>query len=354
MSQIGTHETTVLFLGHDRSRLGTIISRDLTEVGWGRTKNEFTQATISLNADKALCNDLEPWLHQVAIFRDDEPVWRGFVYTTAARNNQLTVTARDPSIMFSKRRVIRTQSWRSADPMVIAADVIRDAMAQFDPFGVVQNMVYEPTGLYVDYDVKADEVFVADVLKDMVDAGLVWTVTGGRLVLGPAPRKHVTAGISDVHLDALPTIEKDGSAVVNDLVILGKGASGQYFDYGSGYQGQLQGIEKADALTTEFQCVNEARRQVRKRSVSPRIISMGGSSKLLPTAPVSIEELVPGCLVPVSTETTGVLISTRMELVEVAVKAGRSGDEVSITLGETTTTDPLQKDTSPTNNWDEI
>lgn len=354
MTQLGSHETQVLFLDHQRNRIGTLISRDLADVEWNRAKNEFTQARVSLTADNALCNDLEPWLHQVAVFRDDEPVWRGFVHKTTAANNQLTVVARDPSIWFSKRRVVRNTIWRDADPSRIAADTIRDALEAFDPFGLVQNMVEMPTGLWVDYDAKMGEQMVSDVLKDMVAAGLQWTVTGGRLVIGPAPREHITARLDDSHFDSLPTIEKDGSNVVNDLIILGKGASGQYFDYGSGFAGLLQGIEKADALTTEFQCINEARTQVRNRTVAPRVVAMDGNSKLMPNAPVSVEELVPGCLVPVATETTGILIASRMELRELSVKATRSGDEVSVTLGEEPKYDALQEQTSPTNNWDEV
>lgn len=348
MTQLGSYDTTIMFIDHNRGPLGTVISRDLSGVTWNRAKNEFTQATVNLSAGRSLANDLEPWLHQLAIFRDDEPVWRGFVFNTSAQDGKLSVTARDPSSWFSKRRVERSRGWYGVDPTTIAAEVIRDALAAFDPFGMSQYMVEAPTGLFVNYEVKKDAVLVAEVLKDLVDVGLQWTVTGGRLVLGPAPRAHTTAGLDDSHFDTLPTVEKDGSAVVNDLLILGKGASGQYFDYGSGFAGALQGIEKADALTTEFQCVNEARDQVRSRTVATRRISMPGNSRLMPNAPVSVEELVPGCLVPIATNTTGILVASRLELSEMSVKAGRSGDEVSVTLVDAPVTEQLQQQRSPT------
>lgn len=354
MTQLGTHETHLVFLDHSRNRIGSFLPRDVSDISWSRVKNEFSQATISLTASPQLCNDLEPWLHQVALFRNDEPVWRGFVATTAARENQLTVVARDPSWVFGKRRVATSRSWIQADPTEIVEHVLRDALAAWDPFGLVQQAVFEPTRIPVDYKCVADEVLVSDVLKDMVDAGMQWTVTGGRLVVGPAPRFHITAPITDRDLDAKPTVEKDGTLVVNDLKLLGKGASGQYWDLASGFEGVLQGIDKADALTTEWQLVNEARRQIRNRSAAPRRIVMPGSSRLLPNAPVSLTELVPGCLVPVQTETTGILISSRMELVSVDVKAGAGGDEVSVTIGEEPVELQLQELLSPTRtNWDQ-
>ena len=348
MTTLGTHDTHLLLIDHGRNRLGSFLPRDVSSIKWSREKNEVTQAVVTMTVDGSLTDALEPWLHQLAIFRNDQPVWRGFVLATSAKARELTVVARDPAAYFAKRRVSEAHYYREYDVSYIAAEIVKEAVAAFDPFGIAQNLLVEPTGIVIDLDLKPEELYVSEVLKNLVEVGLQWTVTGGRMVIGPMPRHHVTAAIEDRHMEANLTVEKDGTEQVNDLIALGKGASGAYFDYQTGLNAPLQGIAKGDNLTADWQCINEARKQIRRRAVAPRRLTMGGAARLLPVAPVSVTELVPGCLVPVQTEMTGVLIGARMELTAIECTASVGKDEVAITLGDEPIEIPIQDQLSPT------
>lgn len=348
MTLLGTEDTHALFLDHARNRIGSFLPRDIAAIDWSRELNNYTQAGMTLTASDALCNDLEPWLHQLAIFRGEEPVWRGFVLVTAARHRTLQVTARDPSFVFTKRRARTTRRWAAIDVSRIAQEVIAEALAEWDPFGLVQGMEVLEQNIVIDYEVKQDQVYIADVLKDLVEAGLQWTVTGGRLAIGPAPRRHITAGLSDQDMDEAPQIVKDGTEAAADWIVNGKGATANYVNSAGGALPYLQAIEKSDGLTTDWQCHNEAQRLAQARAIAPRRLEMPGSARLLPTAPVSLTELVPGCLVPMQTDQTGIRVAARMQLSEVSVKAGRGGDEVSVTLTDAPQDLAIQDQLSPT------
>lgn len=334
MSTLGARASRVLFTDRAGNRIGDLTSRQVSQGKWARVTSDVSDATSTFTAEPGTAMaDLEPWLHHVTTYRGDDIVWRGVVYSTAVAGNQVTVTARDPAVYFDRRRIGQERRWVQEDLSTIAATVIRDAMAIDDPFNILGTMVVEPTGTYITRSVKLDERMVAEELKDLTEAGLVWTVHGGRVLIGPVAKAHTTAAISDQDVDARMTITKNGSATMTDARILGKNATGVFSDYASPI-GVLQTIEKKDALTSEADCTDAARAIVKARSITPRRISLPGDSRLLATAPVDVNELIVGAQVPVRTRYTGVLVNQDMTIDEVSGVFGPGKDEISVTLVE--------------------
>ena len=72
---------------------------------------------------------------------------------------------------------------------------------------------------------------------------------------------------------------------------------------------------------------------------APRSIEVSGASRLLPSAPISIEELIPGVRVPVASNQTGITVGSTMQLTKLDVDVSDSGETVKITLEETSVVD---------------
>lgn len=333
MKALGAERTSILFTDLVGNRIGSVQARETSGGSWERTDSEVSAMDTNFTAASRALSDLEPWLHIANVYRGDEVVWRGFVYTTAVQGNQVSVTGRDPSVIFDRRRIAQDRVYRDADLSDIAAEIIRDAIAIGDPFNMQGTMMVAPTGVYATRTVTAESRMVAEELKDLVEAGLTWSVHGGRLLIGPVGTGHTTAALADSDLDAKVVISKDGADTINDLLVLGKTATGTWYDYTSPL-GVLQGIEKKDALTDAAQCTNAARAIVKSRGITPRRVTLPGSSKLMATAPVAINELIVNANVPLLMAQTGVTIDQLMRVSAVSVKYGPSSDEVSLTLVE--------------------
>lgn len=328
---LGAYPTRMLFSDFVGNRIGSVMAREASAGQWSRSDSEVSSMTTTFTAATPELADLEPWLHDASVYRGDELVWRGVVFTTETSGNQCTIVARDPGVYFDRRRIAQDRHYVQQDLSDIAAELVRDAMAIHDPFNVMSMMMVEPSGLYADRDVKAESRMLAEELKDLVDAGLTWTFHGGRLLIGPVGTQHTTGTISDADLDAKVTITKDGSDTVNDARVLGKTSTATWYDYSSPL-GVLQSIEKKDALTDAHQCEDAARALVKERSTTPRRISLPGSARIMATAPVTINELIVNANVPVRMAQTGVLINQLMRVSEVNAKFAPARDEISMSL----------------------
>ena len=332
MSVLGYADTRILFTDRLGNRITHLPTREVADTSWSRVVSEVSQCSMVVTAPPTQLRNLEPWLHHALVYRQEQLVWRGVVYTTEVTRAGLTMIARDPSVYFDRRRIAQDRTFFQTDLATIAAQLIRDAMALDDPFGVLSRMVVEPTGIYASVTVHADERYVAEQLKDLVEAGLTWTNVGGRMLVGPVARKYTTAPVTDRDIDGDFAVTKDGSETATDALVLGKGVQAQWFEQSP--LGVLQTVEKQDALTNGYMVENAARRAVKERSITPRRVTLPSSTRLAPTAPISIEELVPGAIVPVQTQATGVEVNARMQLAGVEVKLAAGAEEVSVSLAD--------------------
>ena len=309
----------------------------LSSVAWGREKNEVSKATISTVMPAEITHLLEPWIHLLTIERDGDLVWEGIVVRIESRKNFVTIDASDAAFMFSRRRVPHGRVWRQHDASQVMRTHVEDALGYKDPTNIVENIVERPSRLWVTAAYDAAECMIDEVVDDLVGQGLSWCVSAGRLLIGPVASEYTTAQLSDAHLDAEMTVVKDGSEVVTDALVVGKGVWGQYVDSLSPL-GLIQAIESADGAVRSAECSMQAKRLVDDASVTPRRLTIPSGSRLLPDAPVSLSELIPGVQVPVSSRQTGVLMSSLMQLTSLSVTADSGGENIQITLEETTVT----------------
>ena len=301
------------------------------EFSFTRRLSETSTASLGAVASPTAAARIEPWLHTLTFFYDDEPAWSGIVTSAAAGRGGLDVEASDASIYWKRRRVPSARRYDQVDASHIMAQMVVDAMGVADPLRVSDGLIEYPSRVWAVVDVTANSMMLDEVIGDLVDAGLSWTVYAGRLLVGPGPERHTTATLSDKHLGDGISVVKDGRDVATDVLVVGKGVWAQASIPND--QVGIQAIVEADSLTTVQECEEAARRELKKRGIAPRKLQLPSGVSLSPDAPVSLSELVPGVRIPVSSEQTGILVGSEMQLEEVDVDGGSDGVDVSVSLG---------------------
>lgn len=320
-------------------RVGRVLwqstDRSLEQVEWRREYCETSACTVNFTARPHVVDALEPWVHLVNVYRMDGDVlcWRGVVRQVKASRAGVQVTAYDGSVYWGKRRVSQKRDYRNRDAAQVARDVVQDGMGMDDPLEMASTLVAGDSLLWQTVTIPVATRLVQDVMDDLTGDGLAWTVSAGRLILGPVPAQHTTLQITDDHWTADVVVVKEGADTLTDVMLTGKGARGYWADHDTPV-GWLQATEKADGLVREDECVAAARRMVEEAKYPPRRVMLDGDARLLPGAPVDINELIPGVLMPVSSNQTGVTVGSTLALQSVQVIADSSGEAVQVELME--------------------
>lgn len=307
-------------------------------LSFSREHSEVSQATLNAIMPRDIAGRLEPWVHRMSVYRDDVLVWHGSVIRVRATGMRVELEAADGAAMFTRRRIPLNRTWRQHDATQAMQTMVEDGLGYLDPVDLVDNIIAYESRIWVTSHYVAGEAMVADAVADFVDQGLGWTVTSGRLLIGPIGARRSTAQITDRDFDGELSVVKDGSDMVTDALVTGKGVTGIYTAGATPY-GMLQAIEKDDGAVREAECERAAQRLVEDLRQAPRSIEVSGSSRLLPSAPVSLEELIPGVRVPVASNQTGITVGSTMQLTKLDVEVSDSGETVKITLEETSVVD---------------
>lgn len=332
---LGTGAYAVTFTEWGGRILWQSATATLSSVDWAREKNATTKATAAVILPPEITNLLEPWIHLMQVHRDDVLVWEGIVMRLEASWSQVTVEASDAGIMFERRRIPHGRNWRQHDATQVMVTMVEDALGYKDPTNLVEGIESKSSRIWVTGAWASAESMVVDAIDTLVEQGLDWCISSGRLLVGPVAAAYTTAQISDRDFDAGMTIVKDGNEVVTDALVTGDGVWGQWaVDTPIGL---VQAMEDADGAVRAEEAQEQARRIVEDAAVTPRRMTVPSGSRLLPGAPVTLEELVPGVLVPVASRQTGVVMASIMQLTSVEVTADSSGETVSITLEEVDT-----------------
>lgn len=310
----------------------------LNKLSFSRELSEVSQASLEAQMPEDIANLIEPWVYRLSVYRNDVLVWHGAVTKVRSVGKSVKLEAADGAVMFDRRRIPLNRTWRQHDATQAMATMVEDGLGYLDPVDLVDNLIAYESRIWVTSHYVAGEAMVADAVSDFVDQGLVWTVAAGRLLIGPVGARRSTAQITDRDFDGEVAIIKDGTEMVTDALVVGKGVNAIYTAGPTPY-GMLQTIEKDDGAVREYECEQAAKRLVEDLRQAPRSIEVSGSSRLLPSAPITIEELIPGVRVPVASNQTGITVGSTMQLTKLDVDVSDSGETVKITLEETSVVD---------------
>lgn len=310
---------------------------------WGRSLDAISRSTIGTTPARSgtrgwadCCSELaqvQPWRHEVVMYRSGERVWEGPVRRVIQNRSGVQVIASDV-LGWSERRVQTTDLIGAAD----VGDVAQDALtAVFS--GVVSNVLtyLDVTGVTGDldsvFDVKAGGYWSA-LLSTLVGLGLSYTVVGRRIILWDTadtplgetpilnPTRHL---IGDVE-----TAREGDDLAVDAFAVNDDGEVGTSTEDPT-YYGAVQRTVQASGVVGVAALNDVAARWQALRYPVPESLNVPDGSTLHCDAPFPIEALVPGVVTPVKVTDLCWPVEQSMILTAVKVTQDQAGEKVGVT-----------------------
>lgn len=348
----------------------------LTDVKWSRTINDRSDAEITVlkgNISPECCEAIgkaEPWVHELTIYRDTDLVWQGPIIATTARRDSITINASDVFAWLDK--LVNTFDVRY---VTAAADGFGRRMAPItyiawnhlrlnleesslsvppDYPGIMDYIVRRDTGLptiKVEKDGSSNTTawaeYMGNIWREWAKRGLTWTTIGRRLLLRGKPT-NATRALARLTLDDFAgevEVIKDGSTAATygfastqdaqdisedgDKVpskVLGTGRIGTAY----GRLDVLVNIQEEKVSDADLRAA--AKNAIAGRYPVPLTISIPDGSSLTTTAPVRMEQLVPGERFDVLADAYCTPIVQGFMLSDVDVSWQQGSEKVAISL----------------------
>lgn len=297
---------------------------------WSRILDDISDARVTLDIGMApeccgLLKDVRTWRHELVIYRDEERVWEGPITQITAGRETVILDARDVGVWMG-RRVINGDLTLSGDLSQVGALLVDNAYNRDDP-NVLTYVEVRDAGVDGARTYETRSAYVLDALKELAKTAIDFTVIGRKIVIGgPLTFGQLTQLTCDHFTGDLAVIE-DGLAAATAAVVKGDGVVGTAGGE-DGYFGLIEAFAKDDAIKDQASADYAAEQLLSGANPPPLFIAPGTGSSLTSTAPVCVEELVPGVLVPMRVDCTCRQAQQMMRLVGLTVDWDTDGETV--------------------------
>lgn len=357
-----------------------------TSVKWQRTLDNISQATITIAkpgntaVDSAVCcqciNDIEPWCHEIQIFRGTDFVWCGPVTEVDESIDTVTFTARDMlawlDVRFLSVGDANGNSFDFSGTPTPITEVAREIIAAgtygktplggksqpfYDPClfhkanSTVENLIIYPSTLISRAKFLALDGSVFSTLQQLSKTGLDFTTYGRSIILGVVSEFDIDpiGTLMMEHILGNISFKKDGNLYGNKYYVRFVDddktlicapdfppcpevvVSPNNYCHGL-IERLIQNSDGNDNPLIAQQLGNLYIQQTGTRA--PRTIDFGGGASLSPTTPWGINDMVPG--MKVNTSLSGYCIDEGIQqfrITEINVTMEADKDEVvSITM----------------------
>jgi hypothetical protein len=351
----------------------------LTAVKWNRVVNDTSTATITIA--KAMAGDccgqlgqIEPYAHELSIYRDSELVWQGPVIRSTENRTTFAVEARDVTEWLARTintTLLRYISTNKADPkhMGPVQEITESIISLNLSSGLFASEPDWPKILpYIDrqddtVDARFEkdgtantEIWLVPILQimddELVPRGLEYTTVGRALVLG-RPQTTADPAQARLSLDSFAgdiEIVRDGTNAATLIWVTNQhddDISGSQFGVSgvvSNVYGRLDTLVRSNAEgLSAYDLWQIARSTYVGRNPVPTSLRIPTGAGLVASAPVSMRQLVPGVRVDVAATGMCMGLTQPYRLSDVDVEWGAAGENVGISLvpiGDPFTQDP--------------
>lgn len=337
-------------------------ARNLTQLTWGRKLNGFSEAklTFALNGqDSECCNcvgTINPWEHELAIYRDGQEVWCGPIVNGGIDLEGLTAEyeARDLSAWFDHRWVENfggDVEFEEADIAVVYRWLVEHAYIK-EPWNM--EWYVTDTGVPIDRTYTGIESQdrwsgsfpnVAKQLNDLSRSGIDFTVVRRVMLAGNLEQESgtVEATLADHAWAKLPKIKIVGTGMATEVGMGGGGGGSEGwdddqmwierpYDEARARFGLLQSFYPAPDLdeedtTTLPNALTQRAYELRQQKCEPFVYVNGGS--LSQQAPITFDQLIPGRVFRIALTQTCRTIEANYRLYGVQVDYGEDGETVT-------------------------
>lgn len=332
----GTHRAFIYRRG-GKQWVGEITG--LSSVEWGRVRDDISTATINVENWGIDCGNLlarlHPWAYELVIYRDNgygsTRVWEGPITLLTYEQTSVKIQAKD--IMgYLYRRIIRqemndSKSGRSV--VTRATEIVQNAFAPDDPNILSYLNPYTRDDDPKQYRSTPEYSRMAfEEIDDMAsNSGLDYTALGRSIILwGTRHRIGTLPEFTDAYFSSPPVVSVYGMNMANRYVVSdGNGiwggasrgldpVSGNNEFYGlvemlsstwASDEEPIEGVftdEQRQKVIKSFEESSE--HSIKDRYPAPVVVRVPDNTTLNPSTPVSIQQLVPGVVIPLRATST--------------------------------------------------
>lgn len=318
---------------------------DLTCLNWSRTLDLSSSASATVGLRGQCCGllgNVQPWRHELVVSRCGRQVWSGPILAAEYTDDAITLTARDRLAWFD-RRSIRDDLTLSGLNTEIAQALIEYGILDPDVPGQDDTCI----GMFLEffpgdfatysYSYEGLQTTVGAELRNLARGTLNFTALGRRVLVWSALALGRTNILQDKHLLGDVKVVVDGYNMATWAGVEGHGVAASAGGTDR-YYGRLERPIRDDSIVTTATAQQVARTAVgtsRRPSVT---LDIPDGVRLDPSAPVTIDQLVPGMVLPFWSTSTCREVNQDTALTKVQVTQGCSDDadgdeQVLITVG---------------------
>jgi len=295
---------------------------DLTMVGTVRGANER-----ELEECCRSWNQVQDWATEIVVYRGGRDAWAGPVTGIEFAYGEVSVEAADLSAWWD-RRTLPDLVFAGVDLADIFAGVNDAAMAPDPSPNIV--VAPTPTGILGTRSYRDDQdTYAADALNELAETGVDWTAFGRTILVGgeEVPTQPFVTLLDD-HFTEPPFVDVEGNSRANKVIVRGKGVRAVAEDLQhQAFYGLLVRVYREPQIEDLASCQAAADSRLELLR-NPTFVDTPTSARLKTTAPVLLEQLIPGTRFRIDARATcrPVLQDFRLETVEVDFAGGVSVD----------------------------
>lgn len=326
---------------------------EMTQLSWERTADDISFCDITVANPGPACADvlasMEPGRHEIVVFRGAQRVWEGPLTLMTYGRDSVEIQARD--VLHYAYRIAQSVAYDNRYPN-IATVIDRSYLelvtelsrreSEDPPINVVPYItkITRADDARTSRSTIAYQKTVFDDVDDMAaNSGMDYVVVGRSIVLhdtNTALGKTATLTENDIIGDIKVTLY--GMEMATFAVVTG--ADGAFGTSGGtdAYYGRVEVVDDAydeEAGTdkpTQDELNSQAKRNLAGRLPTPVEVRVPDGSRLNPSSPLTIDDLVPGVAVPLRATLTARQFSQMQKLRKLRVVEDGTGEQVQITM----------------------
>lgn len=279
-------------------------------------------------------SDITPGLHWVSVWDDrgEQLLWTGEIQSVDGGRDNVLLECADASSLYQATRSPVSKRWEVADPADIADELWR---AMIDLHGLHTKPIVraDPRGDRFDFQTVADEKMLDEVIRELTDLGLFWSVVAGVPILGPVQFGAVTTLGEDDFVGGGLRVKRDCRRLFNDVLLQAADGTARARVEAGGLNRQT--ILTQDSIFGVSNADRAVRQAVRFLGSMRDAVTVPDGAVLAPGAPLGIEHCIPSARVVI--DAYG--MRTLMEIRRVTVT--RTSDSETVALGLESVNDDL-------------
>ncbi len=349
-------------------------SLEFADVAWGRALDATSAATMTIDGVSnlgalerccELVGSLNPWEHELAIYRQvpgsqqKQRVWMGPITRMRFPNESVVIEALDLSGWLQRRTLHANHNFVNIDLIEMWVAWVEDAMSVDNSPGLFPH-VLALSGILADrLTTIVEHNYASDPIAEIATTGIDWTVIDRVMQAGPVlPQPDFDA------VDSLPLLLDEAFRVAPEIIVDGMAMGDCWLvnagfsisgtpgtgEYGPHFPATPDHVEQPAApdyaaIEAQFgrleQVVSETRildqpsvddNAKTRYELTKRPVAYIAGGELLPTAPLPINQIVPGALLRVKLNRACKPVDAVMRIQQLTVTANSDGSE-SVDIG---------------------